>query len=55
MIDDIDGVRARLALNGQQDAWYAVDPVSDVLILNTIGHGSDLIEPHWRAIAISDD
>ena len=55
VIDDIDGVRAGLALNRQHDAGNAVDPGRRRTGPHPVADRGDLVEAHRGPIAVSDD
>ena len=51
---DGDGVRARLALNGEHDRARAVEPARHLAVLHAIDHLTDVLQAHRRAVAVGD-
>src|SRR5260370_729263 len=53
-IHDRDRVGVRLALDRQHDRAFVVEQACDLVVLDTVDDARDLVELHWRAIAIRD-
>src|SRR6185436_6809401 len=53
-IDDLDGIRARLALDGEHDAAFVVEPGGELVVFHTVDDAADFREAHGRAIPIGD-
>src|SRR6202040_1313999 len=54
-VDDLDGVRSRLALHAEHDAAGTVVPRRDFVVLHAVEYPPDFVESHWGAVAIGDD
>ena len=55
LVHDLDGVGARLALDGEHDGALAVEIAGGIEILVGIHGAADILHPHRRAIAEGDD
>jgi len=54
-VDDGDDVRARLALNIQNDGGILIGPSGLLGVFHAVDHGGDVGQTHRRAIAVGHD
>ncbi len=55
VVDDFDGVGARLTLHREHHRALAVRPSRGLVVLHAVEHAPDILEPHRRSVLISDD
>ena len=55
LVDHPDGVRSRLAVNGEHDAALVLVPGGDLVVLHAVDDAAELLQAHRRAVPVGDD